>query len=78
MGNQGIKSKYLVINTLLRPGQSGGPVFSVKTGEVLAVVLGPYAAEGPRARIVIGGIDQATVHQTAHAVSAEYLKAMMA
>lgn len=76
MGNQGIKNKYLVLNTLLRPGQSGGPVINPLTREVVAVLVGAYVPEGPRAMMLIGNLDPATLHQTTHAVSAEYLLAM--
>lgn len=77
MGNQGIKSKYVVLNTLLRPGQSGGPVISMQTGKVVAVLVGAYAPEG-QGKVIVGGVDPAALHQTTHAVSAEYLKPMMA
>ncbi len=77
MGNQGIKSKYVVLNTLLRPGQSGGPVVSVRTGNIVAVLVGAYMPEG-QGRIIVGGIDPSALHQTTHAVSAEYLRPMMA
>jgi len=77
MGNQGIKVKYVVLNTLLRPGQSGGPVVSMQTGNVVAVLVGAYAPEGS-GKVIVGGVDPSALHQTTHAVSAEYLKPMMA
>lgn len=70
-----IKSKGLVINTQTRPGQSGSPVFNSETGDVCAMVLGSYAPGV--ARIVMAGIDPATLHQTSHAISVEYLKGMI-
>jgi S1-C subfamily serine protease len=78
MSSQGIKSKHLVLNTLAKQGQSGSPVFDSAIGSVVAVLIGPYAPDGPRAQIMIGNLDPATIHQTTHAVSAEYLQAMLA
>ncbi|MFE2430836.1 serine protease [Streptomyces sp. NPDC059373] len=75
VSNNGVKSKYLVVNTQTRPGQSGSPVFSSTTGNVCAVVMGSYAPGAPG--ISLGGIDPATLHQTSHAISAEYLKDMI-
>jgi S1-C subfamily serine protease len=76
MGNHGINSKYLVLNTLLRPGQSGGPVFD-DTRNVVAILVGAYVPEGAKGAIMLGNVDPATLHQTTHAVSAEYLQAMI-
>ncbi|SCX49563.1 Trypsin-like peptidase domain-containing protein [Klenkia marina] len=76
MQNQGIKSKYAVLNTLLRPGQSGGPVVNVRSNKVVAVLVGAYTPSGS-GTVMIGGVDPAVLHQTTHAISAEYLKPMM-
>ncbi len=78
MGNQGIKSKYLVLNTLLRPGQSGGPVINMLTGELVAILVGAYVTEDAQGRILIGNVDPVALHQTTHAISAEYLQEMIA
>lgn len=75
--NEGIKSKHAVLNSLIRPGQSGGPVFYPKNGTVVAIMVGPYTPHGGGG-IKIGNVDPATLHQTTHAVSAEYLKEMLA
>jgi S1-C subfamily serine protease len=77
MENQGLKGKYLVLNTFLRPGQSGGPVFSVKTGNVVAVLVGAFSPEGSGGLLTIAGTDPAALNQTTHAVSAEYVREML-
>jgi S1-C subfamily serine protease len=71
----GIKSKHLILNTQARPGQSGSPVFRHDDGQLVAVLVGSYAPGGGGG-ISLGGIDPHTLHQTTHAVSSEYLKAM--
>lgn len=70
-----LKMKNLVLNILTRPGQSGSPVFIRGTNKICAMILGAYAPPG--GRIKIGGVDPAALHQTTHAVSAEYIKAML-
>lgn len=72
--SQGQKSKHLVLNTQAREGQSGGPVFLAD--QVVAVLLGSYAPGGGGG-ISLGGVDPATLHQTTHAISAEYLGPML-
>jgi S1-C subfamily serine protease len=72
---EGIKTKHIVLNTQARSGQSGGPVFDVTMTGVIAVLLGSYAPEG--AGILLGDINPQTLHQTTHAISAEYLKGML-
>jgi S1-C subfamily serine protease len=72
----GPKLKHMILNTQAREGQSGGPVFNVATGAVSAVLIGSYAAGGG-GQISLGGVDPATLHQTTHALSAEYLQAML-
>ncbi|MFR0353582.1 S1 family peptidase [Streptomyces sediminimaris] len=74
--NQGVKVKHVVINTQLRPGQSGGPVFDAATGSLCAMVTGAYAPD-IQGSVIISGVDPVTLHQTGHAVSAEYLKEMI-
>lgn len=70
------KSKHLVLNVLARPGQSGSPVFLDNTPWVCAMLLGSYIP--PRTgSVMIGNIDPASLHQTTHAVSAEYIRAML-
>lgn len=71
----GIRAKHLVLNTQARPGQSGSPVFRKDDGQLVAVLVGSYAPGGGGG-ILLGGVDPHTLHQTTHAVSAEYLKKM--
>ncbi len=78
MATQGVASKYLVLNTLLRPGQSGGPVVNSRTNELVAVLVGAWIPEGAAGAIMLGDVDPAALHQTTHAVSAEYLLRMTA
>jgi S1-C subfamily serine protease len=78
MATQGVASKYLVLNTLLRPGQSGGPVFNLRTNELVAVLVGAWVPEGAAGAIMLGDVDPAALHQTTHAISAEYLARMSA
>jgi hypothetical protein len=73
---QGVKTKHVVLNTQAREGQSGGPVFDSSLRSVVAVLIGSYAPGGGGG-ISLGGIDPATLHQTTHAISAEYLTAML-
>lgn len=76
MGAGSIKSKHIVMNVQTRPGTSGSPVFSPRSNTVCAMVIGSYAPQGGGG-ISLGGIDPTTLHQTTHAVSAEYIKAMI-
>lgn len=71
----GIKAKHLVLNTQARPGQSGSPVFRKSDGVLVGVLVGSYAPGGGGG-ISLGGVDPHTLHQTTHAVSAEYLSKM--
>lgn len=72
----GLKSKHIILNTQARPGQSGGPVFNPNDLSVVGMVIGSYAPGGGGA-MSLGGIDPHTLHQTTHAISAEYLKEML-
>lgn len=72
----GTKSKHIVLNIQAREGQSGGPVFTSDGRSVAAVLIGSYAPGGG-GQISLGGVDPATLHQTTHAISAEYLLAMI-
>jgi len=74
--SSGQKSKHIVLNTQAREGQSGGPVLDASMTTVVAVLLGSYAPSGGGG-ISLGGVDPATLHQTTHAISAEYLGAMI-
>lgn len=76
LGVEGEKIKHVVLNTQTRPGQSGGPVFSSDGLRVCAMVVGGYAPAGGGG-ISLGGIDPQTLHQTTHAVSAEYISELL-
>jgi S1-C subfamily serine protease len=73
----GIKAKHLVLNIQARPGQSGSPVISRTDGTLVGIVIGSYAPGGGKEGISLGGINPHTLHQTTHAVSAEYVAKMV-
>jgi V8-like Glu-specific endopeptidase len=74
LGASGLQTKHIVLNIQTKPGQSGSPVFS--GGGVCAMIVGAYRPAGGSG-IFLGNIDPATLHQTTHAVSAEYIKEMV-
>ena len=76
LGTEVLKTKQIVLNMQARPGQSGSPVFSFDGQKVVGVILGAYAPGGGN-HISIGGVDPHTLHQTTHAISAEYLRDML-
>lgn len=71
-----IKSKYAVINTQARPGQSGSLVFCPRTQKIVGILIGAFIPEGGRG-ISLGGISPRELHQTTHCISAEYLQSML-
>lgn len=74
LGSSALKVKHIVLNIQTRTGQSGSPVLI--GDDIIAVVTGAYRPDGGGG-ISLGGIDPFTLHQTTHAVSAEYVKAML-
>jgi hypothetical protein len=66
----------LVVNLMARPGQSGAPILTANQRQVVGVLAGSYA-RGGGGQISLGGVDPASLHQTTHAVSAEYLREML-
>lgn len=72
----GQKTKHLILNTQARPGQSGSPIFSVEDQTLVGILIGSYAPGGGGG-ISLGGVDPHTLHQTTHAVSAEYIAEML-
>lgn len=74
--SHGIKSKHIVLNTLARPGQSGSPVFDRSSRSIIGMLIGAYIPRGGSG-VLIGGVDPASVHQTTHVVSAEYIEEML-
>ncbi len=71
-----VKSKHLIINIQARPGQSGSPILRGSDGKLIAMLLGSWAPGGGGG-ISLGGVDPHTLHQTTHAISAEYITAMI-
>lgn len=74
--SSGQKLKHVVINGQTREGQSGSPVIGHQTRKVVAMVIGGFQPAGGSG-ISIGGIDPYTLHQTTHAVSAEYIRRLV-
>lgn len=72
----GLKFKNVILNIQTRPGQSGGPIINPQTREIVGMIIGSYAPK-TNGGISIGGIDPQTLHQTTHAISAEYIKEMV-
>ncbi len=71
-----MKSKYGVINSQSRPGQSGGLIFSSRTQQIVGILIGAYAPmQG--VRISTGGVNPQELHQTTHCISAEYISEML-
>ena len=73
--NGGVKVKHAVINIQSRPGQSGSPVFLKNSLNIVGILVGSYAPGN--SGISLGGIDPQTLHNTSHAVSAEYILRML-
>lgn len=71
-----VKAKHLVMNVQTRPGTSGSPVLLGAQNRVVAMVIGSYAPK-IEGGIRLGNIDPYTLHQTTHAVSAEYIASML-
>lgn len=69
-----IKSKYIVVNTQTRPGQSGSLVYDPKNGRIIAMLIGAFA---PDSGISLGGINPRELHQTTHCISIEYIMNMI-
>ena len=63
-----IKSKYIVVNTQTRPGQSGSLGYDPKSNKIIAMLIGAFA---PDSGISLGGINPRELHQTTHCISAE-------
>ena len=70
----GVKSKYCVINTQTRPGQSGSMIFSKSKNKVIGILIGAFSIN---CGISIGGINPRELHQTTQCLSAEYITKMI-
>lgn len=76
VGASGLKLKHMILNLQARPGQSGGPVINPENGKVVAMLVGGFKPVGGGG-INLGGIDPWTLHQTTHAISAEYISEVL-
>lgn len=74
--SSGIKLKNIVLIIQSRPGQSGSPIVIPEKRAIAGLLIGSYAPQ-VNGSISIGGIDPQTLHQTTHAISAEYIKEML-
>jgi S1-C subfamily serine protease len=74
LNSNGIKSKYLIINTQTRPGQSGSVIYSARHNLIVGMLIGAFA---PNSGISLGGINPRELHQTTQCISAEYIKNMI-
>lgn len=74
LSSSGIKSKYFVINTQTRPGQSGSMIYSYAKNRMVGMLIGAFA---PNSGISLGGINPRELHQTTQCVSAEYINSMI-
>lgn len=74
--NSHIKTKHIVINVQASHGQSGSPIFRSSDSKLVAMLIGSYAPN-THGGISLGGIDPQTLHQTTHAISAEYITKML-
>ncbi len=74
MNSSGIKSKYFVINTQTRPGQSGSIIYSPDKNLIVGMLIGAFASS---ARVFVAGINPRELHQTTQCISAEYISKMI-
>lgn len=74
LNSSSIKSKYFVINTQTRPGQSGSIIYSAQQNKIIGVLIGAFA---PDSGISIVGINPRELHQTTQCISAEYINKMI-
>lgn len=74
INSSGIKSKYCVINTQTRPGQSGSIIYSKTQNKIVAILTGAFVSSSG---ISLGGINPRELHQTTQCISAEYIKSMI-
>ena len=74
INSSGIKSKFCVINTQTRPGQSGSIIYSVRLNKIIAVLIGAFTSSSG---ISLGGINPRELHQTTQCLSAEYITKMI-
>ncbi|MFB4411754.1 serine protease [Pantoea sp. ANP04] len=76
LNSSGLKTKFAIINTQTRPGQSGSPVVSTKNNSVVGILIGAYANLSG-GYVTMGDINPMELHQTTQCISAEYVKDML-
>jgi S1-C subfamily serine protease len=74
LSTHGVPAKHGVVNFQARPGLSGSPVLNAQ-GNVLAMLVGTYTPR--QGGIIFGDINPASLNQTTHIISAEYIKEML-
>jgi hypothetical protein len=74
LNSSGVKSKYCVINTQTRPGQSGSMIYSVKHNKIVGILIGAFVSSDG---ISLGGINPRELHQTTQCLSTEYIRKMI-
>lgn len=74
LNSSGIKSKYCVINTQTRPGQSGSMIYSKSQNKIIGILIGAFSSNSG---ISLGGINPRELHQTTQCISAEYISKMI-
>lgn len=74
LNSKGIKSKFCIINTQTRPGQSGSMIFFPKKNIIIAMLIGAFSSNSG---ISLGGINPRELHQTTQCVSAEYISSFL-
>ncbi|NYS28876.1 serine protease [Pantoea sp. WMus005] len=77
LDSSGIKTKFAIINTQTRPGQSGSPVVSKKDNSVVGILIGAYANLSGGYVTFGNNINPSELHQTTQCISAEYIKDML-
>lgn len=70
----GVKSKYATLNMQTRPGQSGSLVLSLRTGNIVGMLIGTYA---PSCGVIIAGINPHELNQDSYCISASYISEML-
>lgn len=74
LDSSGVKSKFCVINTQTRPGQSGSMIYYPNKNRVVGMLIGAFVSDSG---ISLGGINPRELHQTTQCVSAEYIVNML-
>ena len=74
LDSSGVKSKFCVINTQTRPGQSGSMIYSKSQNKIIGILIGAFSSASG---ISLGGINPRESHQTTQCLSAEYISKMI-